>query len=82
MGSRRDTPAVAVAAATRPEQKVVSGTIADIADRLQQAPHGRSVLVMIGRALADAVADAWMSTSRAADAPPAGGSRSPERAAC
>jgi hypothetical protein len=37
---------------------VVTGTIADIADRLQQAAPAGPLLVMIGHALADAVADA------------------------
>jgi uroporphyrin-III C-methyltransferase/precorrin-2 dehydrogenase/sirohydrochlorin ferrochelatase len=53
-GLAPDTPTVAVAAATRPEQEVVAGTIADIADRLQQAAPTGPLLVMIGRALADA----------------------------
>src|SRR6266545_391462 len=46
------TPAVAVAAATRPDQHVVRATIADIAARLDDvAPEG-PVLIMIGHALA------------------------------
>jgi siroheme synthase len=49
-----ETPTIAVASATRPEQKVIAGTIADIADRLQQAALAGPLLVMIGRALADA----------------------------
>jgi uroporphyrin-III C-methyltransferase / precorrin-2 dehydrogenase / sirohydrochlorin ferrochelatase len=53
-GLAPDTPTVAVAAATRPEQKVVAGTIADIADRLAAAAPEGPLLVMIGRALADA----------------------------
>jgi uroporphyrin-III C-methyltransferase / precorrin-2 dehydrogenase / sirohydrochlorin ferrochelatase len=48
------TPAVAVIAATRPEQEVIAGTIADIAGRLDTATPGLPVLVMIGRALAQA----------------------------
>jgi uroporphyrin-III C-methyltransferase/precorrin-2 dehydrogenase/sirohydrochlorin ferrochelatase len=54
-GLAPDTPTVAVASATRPEQKVIAGTIADIADRLQSAAPTGPLLVMIGRALADAV---------------------------
>ncbi|HEY6259889.1 MAG TPA: siroheme synthase CysG [Xanthobacteraceae bacterium] len=53
-GLAPDTPTVAVAAATRPEQTVVTGTIADIADRLEAAAPAGPLLVMIGRALADA----------------------------
>jgi uroporphyrin-III C-methyltransferase/precorrin-2 dehydrogenase/sirohydrochlorin ferrochelatase len=50
------TPAVAVIAATRPQQRVVSGSIADIAARLDRAVPEGPVLVMIGRALAEASA--------------------------
>jgi uroporphyrin-III C-methyltransferase/precorrin-2 dehydrogenase/sirohydrochlorin ferrochelatase len=53
-GLAPDTPTMAVAAATRPEQQVVIGTIADIADRLREAAPTGPLLVMIGRALADA----------------------------
>jgi uroporphyrin-III C-methyltransferase/precorrin-2 dehydrogenase/sirohydrochlorin ferrochelatase len=53
-GLAPDTPTIAVAAATRPEQQVVTGTIADIADRLREAAPTGPLLVMIGRALADA----------------------------
>lgn len=53
-GLAGDTPTVAVAAATRPDQKVIAGTIADIADRLAAAAPSGPLLVMIGRALADA----------------------------
>jgi uroporphyrin-III C-methyltransferase/precorrin-2 dehydrogenase/sirohydrochlorin ferrochelatase len=52
-GLAPDTPAIAVAAATRPEQHVVHGTVADIADRLHDIPPKGPVLVMIGRALAE-----------------------------
>ncbi len=51
------TPAVAVANATRPDETIVAGTIADIADRIDgDAPDG-PLLVMIGKVLAEAVAD-------------------------
>jgi uroporphyrin-III C-methyltransferase/precorrin-2 dehydrogenase/sirohydrochlorin ferrochelatase len=56
-GLPADTPAIAVIAATRPEQTVITGTIADIAGRLDNAPEG-PVLVMIGRALAEISEDA------------------------
>jgi siroheme synthase len=47
------TPAVAVANATRPNETVVAGTIADIADRIEMdAPDG-PLLVMIGKVLAE-----------------------------
>ena len=48
------TPAVAVARATRPDETIVTATIATLADVLaDRAPHG-PLLVMIGWALADA----------------------------
>jgi len=53
-GLAPDTPTIAVASATRPEQVIITGTIADIADRLQEAAPAGPLLVMIGRALADA----------------------------
>jgi uroporphyrin-III C-methyltransferase/precorrin-2 dehydrogenase/sirohydrochlorin ferrochelatase len=47
------TPAVAVANATRPDERIVAGTIADIADRIgADAPDG-PLLVMIGKVLAE-----------------------------
>jgi uroporphyrin-III C-methyltransferase / precorrin-2 dehydrogenase / sirohydrochlorin ferrochelatase len=56
-GLAADTPTIAVASATRPEQEVIVGTIADIADRLEKAAPTGPLLVMIGRALADAASD-------------------------
>ena len=50
------TPAVAVANATRPDETIVAGTIADIADKVEaDAPDG-PVLVMIGKVLAEVAA--------------------------
>ncbi|MBX9773431.1 MAG: siroheme synthase CysG [Xanthobacteraceae bacterium] len=53
-GLPQDTPAIAVVAATRPEQEVIAGTIGDIAPKLDEAAPAHPVLVMIGRALAQA----------------------------
>src|SRR5262245_4190089 len=50
-----DTPAIAVASATRAEEQVVPATIATIAARLAEAAPDGPVLVMIGRALAPAL---------------------------
>jgi uroporphyrin-III C-methyltransferase/precorrin-2 dehydrogenase/sirohydrochlorin ferrochelatase len=50
------TPAVAVANATRIDETIVAGTIADIADRIEASTLDGPVLVMIGRVLAE-VAD-------------------------
>lgn len=62
-GLAGDTPAIAVVAATQPEQEVIAGTIADIAARLAAAAPERPVLVMIGRALARAAQDQQQFTS-------------------
>jgi uroporphyrin-III C-methyltransferase/precorrin-2 dehydrogenase/sirohydrochlorin ferrochelatase len=48
-GLAPDTPAVAVAAATRPDEIVVAGTVADIGAKLAAAPLPGPVLVFIGR---------------------------------
>src|SRR5438552_3033285 len=66
-GLAPDTPALAVAAATQPQQQIIAGTIAAIARRLEDASPGGPVLGMIGRALADA---AQAGTAEGADAPP------------
>ena len=49
------TPAVAVANATRGDETVVAGTIADIAQRVDAAAPDGPLLVLIGRVLADVV---------------------------
>jgi uroporphyrin-III C-methyltransferase / precorrin-2 dehydrogenase / sirohydrochlorin ferrochelatase len=64
-GLSPSTPTIAVAAATRPDEKVITGTIADIADRLRDASPSGPLLVMIGRALAQA-ADATVEAEAAA----------------
>jgi uroporphyrin-III C-methyltransferase / precorrin-2 dehydrogenase / sirohydrochlorin ferrochelatase len=51
-GLAPDTPAVAVAAATRPDEIVVAGTVADIGAKLAAAPLPGPVLVFIGRVFA------------------------------
>jgi uroporphyrin-III C-methyltransferase / precorrin-2 dehydrogenase / sirohydrochlorin ferrochelatase len=70
------TPAVAVANATRPDETIVVGTIADIADRIEADAPGGPVLVMIGKVLAEIVgrnSDASAETSANADAYSAAG---------
>jgi uroporphyrin-III C-methyltransferase/precorrin-2 dehydrogenase/sirohydrochlorin ferrochelatase len=57
-GLAPDTPTLAIASATRPEEEIVAGTIADIADRLRDAAPSGPLLVMIGRALAELPASA------------------------
>jgi uroporphyrin-III C-methyltransferase/precorrin-2 dehydrogenase/sirohydrochlorin ferrochelatase len=75
-GLAPDTPTIAVASATRPEQTVTTGTIADIADRLQAAAPAGPLLVMIGRALADAASvEAESEGDEATPPSPAGAGR-------
>jgi uroporphyrin-III C-methyltransferase / precorrin-2 dehydrogenase / sirohydrochlorin ferrochelatase len=50
-GIAPDTPAIAVASATRPDEEVISATIATIAARLADTAPAGPVLVMIGQAL-------------------------------
>src|SRR5262245_51662384 len=52
-GLAPDTPAVAVAGATRPDEIVVAGTVADIGAKLAAAPLPGPVLVFIGRVFED-----------------------------
>jgi uroporphyrin-III C-methyltransferase/precorrin-2 dehydrogenase/sirohydrochlorin ferrochelatase len=49
------TPAVAVERATRPEERVVTATIADLPARLAAEPPSGPVVVMIGRVFAEYV---------------------------
>src|SRR4051812_22217059 len=55
-GLDRATPAVAVVNATRPDEMVIAGTIADIADRIEGDVPDGPVLVMIGKVLAEVIA--------------------------
>src|SRR5207247_10317808 len=48
-GLSPDMPAVAVAAATRPEETIVAGTVSDIAAKLGALAPSGPVLVFIGR---------------------------------
>jgi uroporphyrin-III C-methyltransferase/precorrin-2 dehydrogenase/sirohydrochlorin ferrochelatase len=52
-GLAPDTPAVAVAAAPRPEETIVKGTVADIGAKLAAKSLPGPVLVFIGRVFAD-----------------------------
>ncbi len=47
-----DCPAVIVARASWPDERVIRGTLGDIAQRLAAEPIERTALVMVGRALA------------------------------
>ena len=52
-GLDRETPAIAIARATRPDEVVISGSIADIAERVASAAPGGPLLVLIGRVLTE-----------------------------
>jgi precorrin-4/cobalt-precorrin-4 C11-methyltransferase len=47
-----DCPVAVVARATWPDERIVRGTLGDIAQKLAQAPIERMALVLVGRALA------------------------------
>ncbi|HSI41016.1 MAG TPA: precorrin-4 C(11)-methyltransferase [Xanthobacteraceae bacterium] len=47
-----DCPAVVVVEATRPNERTVTGTLADIAGRFAAAPAERAALILVGPALA------------------------------
>jgi precorrin-4/cobalt-precorrin-4 C11-methyltransferase len=47
-----DCPVAVVAEASRPEQRLVRGTLADIAARVAAEPIERTALILVGRALA------------------------------
>jgi uroporphyrin-III C-methyltransferase/precorrin-2 dehydrogenase/sirohydrochlorin ferrochelatase len=51
------TPAIAVARATRPDEVIIAGTLADLPEKLTQAALTGPVLVMIGQVLAQVVAE-------------------------
>ena len=47
-----DCPVAVVAEASRPEQRIVRGTLADIAAKIAAEPIERTALILVGRALA------------------------------
>jgi precorrin-4/cobalt-precorrin-4 C11-methyltransferase len=47
-----DCPVAVVARATWPDERILRGTLGDIAQKLAAAPIERSALVLVGRALA------------------------------
>jgi uroporphyrin-III C-methyltransferase / precorrin-2 dehydrogenase / sirohydrochlorin ferrochelatase len=66
------TPAVAVARATRPDEAIIAGTIADITERVAAAARHGPLIVLIGRVLAD-TPTAVEPELAAADRPPLAG---------
>ena len=59
-----DTPAVAVLAATRPDEMHLAATIATLPDRLVELPATGPVLVMVGHALGDALSQSAATADR------------------
>lgn len=52
-GLSPDTPAAVVYRASWPDERILRGTVSDIADRVQAAGLGRQALILVGRALAE-----------------------------
>ncbi|MGZ4446662.1 MAG: precorrin-4 C(11)-methyltransferase [Nocardioides sp.] len=56
-----DCPVVVVFRATQPEELVLRGTVADIADRVESADLRQAAVILVGRALAPADAgESWL----------------------
>lgn len=71
-GTRATTPAALVAGASRPEERIVIGTVADLADRVDAAdvPADLPALVIVGDVVASArrlsaTSNAWKTYARA-----------------
>ena len=56
-GLAPDTPAAAVYRVSWPEERILRGTVADLARQVQEAGIGRQALILVGRALATSPAD-------------------------
>ncbi len=50
-GYQEDTPAAVVYKASWPEEKIIRGTLSDIADKVKQAKINKTALILVGRAL-------------------------------
>ena len=62
------TPAVAIARATRPDEEIIAATIATLPSRVAVRSPPGPVLVMIGRAMAEAALESHASTNEEASA--------------
>ena len=56
-GLAPDTPAAAVYRVSWPEERILRGTVADLARQVREAGIGRQALILVGRALATSPAD-------------------------
>ena len=54
-GYPADTPVAVVEKATWPDQRIVRGTLADIAGKIQDSEIRKTAMILVGRALADDV---------------------------
>jgi precorrin-4/cobalt-precorrin-4 C11-methyltransferase len=60
-GYRAETPCAVVAFASWPQQQVLRGTLADIADAMQEAGISRTAVIFVGDVLAaDGFADSYL----------------------
>ncbi len=55
-----ECPAVVVHRATQPEELVLRGTLADIADQVEAAGLKRAAVILVGWALAREGAESWL----------------------
>lgn len=68
-GLAPDTPAAAVYRVSWPEERILRGTVADLARQVREAGIGRQALILVGRALVNSPADrAQRAASRLYDA--------------
>jgi siroheme synthase len=68
-GRSDNTPAAVVIAGTLPEQRIIAGTLADIAQRGAEAGLGSPALLYVGEVVALAGALGWQPPTGAASRP-------------
>jgi precorrin-4/cobalt-precorrin-4 C11-methyltransferase len=66
-----DCPVIVVHRASQPEELVLRGTVADIADRVETADLRRAAVILVGRALAGDGGESWLYSSDRSTRPPA-----------
>lgn len=59
-----DCPVVVVSRVSQPEEKVLPGTIGDIADRVDAAELRQAAVILVGRALDRGGGESWLYSSR------------------
>jgi precorrin-4/cobalt-precorrin-4 C11-methyltransferase len=58
-----DCPAVVVHRASQPDELVLRGTLADIADQVEEAGLRQAAVILVGWALARDGGESWLYTS-------------------